>query len=197
MFSYGRLITSIRSALALTLVGALMAPAAAVASIGTGVGAAPLVLTKPAQAGKSYIFHWLYVKDTGTVASTYLVKVERLSPGAAKVVPTGWIRLVPTSFRLGPEEIKRVTVTVNVPFSASSGKYMTNLVATTYAPRRAGATALGAAAADKLSFSIPSTSSFPWVIVLIAVGAALIVAVGFGVRRSGLRLRIDRAGTDA
>jgi hypothetical protein len=176
---------------------ALLAPGLASASIGTGVGAAPLVLATPAHVGKSYTFHWLYVKDTGTATSSYLVKPERISQGSEKVVPATWIQLAPATFRLRPKEIKRVTVTVNVPFSASSGRYMTDLVATTYAPHRPGATALGAAAADKLTFSIPSSSSFPWIIVAIAGGLVLLLAAGYAVRRSGLRLSVDRGRTSA
>lgn len=188
---------TIQKALGVVLTTVLVAPGVAAASVGTGVGAAPLELARPAHAGRSYTFHWLYVKDTGTVASSYLVKVQRLSPGSAKVVPASWIEFAPHAFRLRPQEIKRVVVTVNVPFSASGGQYMTDLVATTYVPRRAGATALGAAAADKLTFSIPSSSAFPWIIVAVVGGVALLVAVGYGLRRSGLRLRVDRAPSAA
>jgi hypothetical protein len=176
-----------RRLLGAALISALLAPASAAASIGTGVGAVPLTLAAPAHAGRSYTFRWLYVKDTGTVASDYKVSAHRLSPGSEKDVPTGWIDLEPRSFRLEPRGVERVTVTVSIPASVSAGAYLTDLVATTYAPHRAGATALGAAAADRLAFTIPSSSSFPWIIAFVVGAAATVLGLSLRLVRSRRR----------
>lgn len=177
---------TIRRLLIASFISALAVPATATASIGTGVGVVPLTLAGPARSGKSYTFHWLYVKDTGTIASDYRVTARVLTPGSAKVVPAEWIHLAPASFRLAPRAIARVTVTVAIPFSASSGAYATDLVATTYAPHRPGATALGAAAADKLAFTIPSSPSFPWIIVLVIGAPLVLLGLGYSIRRARL-----------
>lgn len=186
-------LTSGRRALGLISAALLIAPGVASASIGTGVGAVPLSLSGPAHAGRNYTFHYLYVKDTGTVASDYLVKVERLNAASGKAIPVNWVRVTPVAFHLEPRAIERVTVTVAIPYAAPSGSYMTDLVATTFSPHRGGGTALGAAAADKLSFTIPSTSSFPWLIVAVGGGLLLLLGAGYGLRRSGVRLSFDRA----
>jgi hypothetical protein len=166
-------------------------PAAATASIGTGVGATPLTLTTPAKSGQTYTFRWLYVKNTGSSPSSYTVYAQRLSPGSARSIPASWIRLSPTGFRLAPGAIRRVTVTLAVPRSATGASYMTNLVASTTAPHAPGATALGAAAADTIAFRIPSTSSFPWLVVVIAGAIGALVALIYTLRRSRVTLRLD------
>jgi hypothetical protein len=162
---------------------ALAAPATAGASIGTGVGVAPLTLRAPAHTGHSYTFRWLYVKNTGTVRSSYLVKAERLSPGSANTIPAGWVQLQPAGFQLAPRAIERVTVVLRIPTSAAGGDYLTDLVASTQAPHAPGGTALGAAAADKLAVTIPASSSFPWVVLIVAGGLIAVLAGGWGVRR--------------
>lgn len=181
----------------LVLAAMLVTPGAATASIGAGVGAAPLTLGAPAHPGWSYTVHWLYVKNTGTAPSDYLVKVERLSGGSAKRIPVDWVRVAPVAFHLRPRAIERVTVTVAIPRAAGTGAYMTDLVATTFAPHRGGGTALGAAAADRLSFTIPSTSSFPWFWIIVAAAVAAVLGAIYSVRRSGVRLRLDRARASA
>jgi hypothetical protein len=172
---------------------ALAAPATAGASIGTGVGAAPLTLRAPAHAGHSYTFRWLYVKNTGTVRSSYLVKTERLSPGPANTIPAGWVQLQPAGFQLAPRAVQRVTVVLRIPASAGGGAYLTDLVASTEAPHTPGATALGAAAADKLAVTIPASSSFPWIVLTVAGGLIAILAGGWGARRLVVK-RDDRSG---
>jgi hypothetical protein len=163
---------------------ALSAPAAASASIGTGVGATPLTLNRSAHPGTTYTVRWLYVKNTGTVRAGYQVRVARLSSGAQETIPARWVRLNPAGFELAPGAIERVTIRLAVPKSAASGSYMTDLVANTSAPHAPGATALGAAAADELSFRIPNNASAPWLLVLIIGGATmLLVAISWRARR--------------
>jgi hypothetical protein len=175
-----------RLCLSMITAAALLAPATAAASIGTGVGAAPLGLRAPARAGQSYTLRWLYVKNTGTQPSSYLVKAERLSGGPAKTIPAGWVQLEPAGFQLAPRAIERVTVVLRIPASATGGAYLTDLVASTEAPHAPGATALGAAAADKLAVSIPPGSSFPWIVLFVAGGLIVLLAGGLGARRLAL-----------
>jgi hypothetical protein len=112
--------------------------------------------------------------------------VTRLSPGSPRPVPAGWVRLTPSGFRLAPGAIERVTVSVTIPASAAGGQYLGDLLASTLTHHAPGATALGAAAADQLTFRLPSGAPFPWQIVAIASAVALAVAAGMAVRRNGL-----------
>jgi len=138
------------------------------------------------RAGKTYTVRWLYVKNSGTIRSEYQVKVTRFSPGSSRPVPAGWVRLTPSTFRLSPGAIERVTVSVAIPASAPGGPYLGDLLAATYAGHTPGATALGAAAADQLTFRLPAGRSFPWPIIAIACAAALAVATGMAFQRNRL-----------
>lgn len=165
-------------------------PAGARASIGTGVGAVPLVLHTPAKAGQTYVLPWLYVKNTGTVTSLYTVKVERITRGSQRTVPPAWVHVQPPVVRLRPGVLTHLVVTVDVPAGAQAASYTTDLVATTTTQRTPGTTALGAAAADRLSFEVSSPSAFPWLPVGIAAALILLPAGGWWIRRSGLRPRL-------
>jgi len=183
-------------ALVASLVFAL--PAAAFASLGTGVGASPIMLAQPALPGHAYRLPGLYVLNTGTVPSRYQVRVERLSPGGQKTLPADWVTLSQNHFLLRPRHSATVPFTITVPTNAVAGAYLSDLVASTTSARHPGGTAIGAAAATKLGMTVGSPpSSIPWATIVLAVLAAL--AGGgtlYGVRRSGLRLRLER-GTHA
>lgn len=170
---------------ALGVIAALLAaPSYATASIGTGVGANPLTIGAAPHAGRTYTLRWLYVKNTGTANSYYVVRVLRLTPGSQRAVPARWVRLTPSAFRLGPGEIERVTVSLAIPAAAPGGRYLTNLLASTYAPHAPGTTALGAAAADQLAFQLPGGSPFPWPIVGVAAGIIAALAAILAIRRA-------------
>jgi hypothetical protein len=168
---------------------AVMAPAAATASIGTGVGALPLVLHTPAKAGHTYSLPPLYVKNTGTVTSLYTVKIERIGKNGKRTVPASWVHVHPAIVRLRPGVLTHLEVTVDVPADAPAASYTTDLVATTTTAHAPGATALGAAAADSLSFEVPPTSTFPWLPIGIAAAVILLLGGGWWIRRSDLRPR--------
>lgn len=165
-------------------------PASATASIGTGVGAVPLVLRTPATAGHTYNLPPLYVKNTGTLNSLYTVKVERLANGGDRTVPAAWVHVSPTTFQLGPGALRPIAVKLNVPAGAKAAFYTTDLVASTTTARAPGATALGAAAADKITFQIASTASFPWPAVALSGGVFALALAAWGSRRAGLHPRI-------
>lgn len=156
---------------ALAATALYVVPPAASASIGTGVSAMPLSLTRPTPAGSSYSFPRLYVKNTGTVTATYAIHLQRLSPGSQKIVPTPWVQVRPRRLRLTPKAIGAVAVVVALPAGASPGRYMTDLIASTYALHKPGAPSLGAAAADRLTFMIPARGAFPWW--LVGIGGAI------------------------
>lgn len=169
-----------------------LAPAAR-ASLGTGVGASPIMLAQPARAGHSYTLPGLYVLNTGTVASRYHIRVQRLSSGGRLTLPVSWVRLWRNDFMLAPGHSATVPFTITIPKSAASGAYLSDLVASTVIPRRPGGTSLGAAAATKFGLSVGDVpGSIPWRTIGLAVlGATAVLAAGYGIRRSGIRVRLD------
>jgi hypothetical protein len=174
----------------------LLVPAApAWASVGVGVGAVPLRLAAPARPGGTYRLPSLYVVNTGTQASDYLVRVQRLGHPTARAVPAAWVHLGRTRLRLRPHHHALVPVTLAVPVGAASGTYSTDLVASTVMLRPGRGAALGAAAADRLIFTVDSPGRGlrwpPWLGYLLAAlaGAGLVV---LAVRRLGLRIQIQR-----
>lgn len=182
--------------LALAVAGFL--PIAAEASLGTGVSASPIVLAESAHPGNSYALPAMYVVNTGTEPSDYAVHVARLSQGAQRVAPAGWIHIGKPRFHLDPKQATSVPLTLDVPADASPGDYMTNLVAGTVPPGSTSGLALGAAAAAKLLFSVtPSPGvQFPWpwpVWVYVILALVLVAAAGMYLyRRLGLSVQIQR-----
>lgn len=165
------------------------------ASVGTGIGANPLRLASPAEPGGRYRLPSVLVVNTGTQSSTYVMQVKRLGQPDAHAIPSSWVRFARTKVKLRPHKRAVIPVVLTVPKGAPQGAYGSNVVVSTYTPRPGGGAALGAAAADELSFAIrPSSSSLlsrSWfrdlLLALAATGLAVLV-----VRRSGLQLRIER-----
>lgn len=184
---------------ALLLTGALVSLVCplAMASIGAGVGAAPLVVRGDARPGGSYVAPDLYVVNTGSTRSAYTVTVKRVVPEGASLIPAGWVSLGVARFELPPRGVRLVPVRVTIPTGAHAGSYMTNLVATTVERHHAGGAALGAAAAARLVVHVGSTSSFPWFALGITAGAVALGLAAWLVARSGLRLRVERGTPSA
>jgi hypothetical protein len=182
-------------AAAVALLLLLLAAAPAGASVGVGVGAAPLRLAGPARPGGHYRLPSLYVVNTGTQTSDYLVRVQRLGHPTGRAVPASWVHLGRAQLRLLPRQHTLVPVTVSVPDDAASGAYGTDLVASTVMKQPGHGTALGAAAADRLIFTVDAPgrgfSWPPWAgyLLLALAGAALAV---LSARRLGLRVQIER-----
>jgi hypothetical protein len=164
-------------------------PVAAVASVGAGVGAAPIIARAPAPAGATAELEPLYVKNTGSAPATYTVRVQRMARYAAHAVPARWVRLAPVTLRLKPGRIAKVSVSLAIPAGAAPGRYTTDLVAATYAPHAPGQPAIGAAAADKLQFSVSGTASSLPILPIVAgllAAAILLMAGAIGRRRRAL-----------
>jgi hypothetical protein len=170
---------------------ALVCPAAG-ASIGTGVGATPLVVRGDVRPGRTYVAPDLYVVNTGSTRSAYTIRVTRMVPGSSRSIPAGWVSLGTVRFELAPRGVRLVPVRVTIPSGTPAGSYMTNLVATTVERVHANGAALGAAAAARLVVHVASTSSIPWLDLVLAAGVIVLGLGAWLIARSGLRLRIER-----
>jgi hypothetical protein len=94
----------------------------------------------------------------------------------------------------------RIPLELVVPDLAQPGGYLSDIVVTGSAVGTVGTANLGVAAATKLEFSLSAapaqrpSSSFPlwmwWVI-----GLFLLAVAVFGIRRSGLRIRVERTAS--
>ena len=170
------------------------------ASVGVGVQSDPVRLGSVARPGVSYALPPVYVVNTGTQAESISVRVERLSRGPGRAVPPSWI--TGPGVRLSPQKAARIPLELVVPGGAKSGGYLSDIVVAGSAVMSVGHTNLGVAAATKLEFSVgpgPGPGLWPslplwtrW-----AIGGLLLLAIAvFGVRRSGLRIRVERKTVD-
>lgn len=168
------------------------------ASVGVGVQVGPVSLGSVAHPGASYALPPVYVVNTGTQAEAISVRVERLTRGPGRVVPPSWIQFTGPDVQLAPGQAARLPLELVVPSLAKPGRYMSDIVVTGSAVGSSGTADLGVAAAAKLEFQISPipaqglSPSFPlwtwWVI----TGLLLLAFAVFGVRRSGLRIRVER-----
>jgi hypothetical protein len=183
---------------AASLIALLAFPAAAQASVGVGIQPGPVRLSGAAHAGSSYSLPAVLVANTGTFTESVDVKVERISPGTGRTVPPSWVQASSSVVSLTPGQSARVPLQLEVPASAKPGRYFSDVVVTAVNPNSAGTAGFGAGAATDLEFTVAAGAppggwfTIPgWVLVAIVVILALAVAAFF-VRRSGLRIRIER-----
>lgn len=190
---------SLRATLGALAFGALTigTPVAALADVGAGVGASPIVLAPIATPGETFSLPSLYVVNTGTVASSYRLGVEQFSPHQGRAVPPSWITFAHNDFPLAPKQTTSVELTLRIPLAAVAGAYQSDLVAGTV-PARIGSGAIaGAQAATKLMFTVGEGGgglpmSWPWWsyaglgMVLLAAGATSLQ------RRFHVRLQVRR-----
>jgi len=166
------------------------------ASIGVGVQASPVRLGNAALTGQSYALPSVYVSDTGTQPESVAVSVDRLSTGHGRSVPQSWVRATGPAVRLSPHQGTQIPLQLTVPSSAKPGRYLSDIVVTASPGASAGHVNLGVAAATPLEFTVrqgappsPLVPTWTW-----WFGAALLalLVVGLGLRRSGIRIRIER-----
>ncbi len=166
------------------------------ASIGVGVQASPVRLGSMAHRGERYALP-LDVVNTGTEAEAVSMRVERLSRGPGRTVPPSWIQFAGPAVQIAPGKAARVSLELVVPGRAKPGEYLSDIVVSSSAAGQAGTAHLGVAAATKLEFSVSSApaqgaSSFPvWVWWAIAGLLLLLTLTVLGVRRTGLRIRVE------
>jgi len=183
------------AAAAILALAALSLPSFAAATIGTGVGATPLRLIARAEPGRQYRLPSLFVVNTGTQTSDYVVHVRHVDLKPGREVPASWVHVARTRLRLRAHKHALVGVVLSVPKSAANGDYRTDLVVGTSTRRPGSGAALGAAAADGLIFTVGGPTTYPWsspwfwVAVFGLVAALLLRTL---VRRLGIRVQLER-----
>jgi hypothetical protein len=181
------------------LAGALVAvPQAAQASVGVGIQAGAVRLSGVAHPGQSVALPPVSVVNAGTQHEWIRVGVQRDPRGGGRIVPPSWVQPGVTSVRLAPRHATRISLELVVPSGAKPGFYVSDIVATVAGQQSASGANLGAAAATLLEFRVAPdpapgfwwsvfTQSF-WALVIVILLAAVLLAV----RRSGLRVRVER-----
>jgi len=183
------------------LAGALVAvPQAAQASIGVGIQAGAVRLSGVAHPGESVALPGVAVVNSGTHPESIRLSVHRLSTGPGRVVPASWIQFGTAVVQLEPKHAVRVPMELVVPAAAKPGAYLSDIVATGSSAGQApaGHASLGAGAATLLVFRVtPGVAPGFWSSVFTQTLWALLilivlVAVVLVVRRSGIRVRVER-----
>jgi hypothetical protein len=171
------------SLLALTLVPVALWLGAvpASATIGAGVGASPLQLSKSLTPGNTYRLPSLYVLNTGTEQATYHIRAARVDGKGGTTLPTGWVAALQNDITLQPNQHTLVPLSLNVPAQAPGGEYETDVVASASTPHSAGSTAVGAGAATLLRATVvghawPST---PWLAIAGGSAAGFLAIAAF------------------
>jgi hypothetical protein len=171
-------------------------PAVSYASVGVGVQAGPVRLDGMAHAGGQYALPPVYVVNTGTETESVSISVERISPGTGRTVPPGWISASPV--QLSRAQSARIPLRLTVPRTAVAGRYFSDVVAKGSASLSAGGADLGVAAATGLEFTVaPGAASAGWFrapgwLLPYVLGVLVVGAAAVGIRRSGVRIRVER-----
>jgi hypothetical protein len=183
------------------LAGALVAiPQAAQASIGVGIQAGAVRLSGVAHPGESVALPGVAVVNSGSHPESIRLSVQHLSKGPGRVVPVSWIKFGSPVVQLAPKNAVRVPVELVVPAGAKPGAYLSDIVATGSSVEQASAghASMGAAAATLLVFRVtPAAAAGFWSSVFTQTLWALLIlivlaAVVLVVRRSGVRVRVER-----
>jgi uncharacterized membrane protein len=140
------------------------------------------------------------VVNTGTEAEAVGMRVERISRGPGRAVPPSWIQFAGPAVQIAPGKATRVSLELVVPGQAKPGEYLSDIVVSGSPAGQAGTERLGVAAVTKLEFSVssapaPEGSSVPVWMWWAITGLLLLTVTVFGVRRSGLRIRVERGSS--
>ena len=181
------------------LAGTLVAiPQAAQASVGVGIQAGPVRLSGAAHPGQTVALPAVSVVNAGTQRESIRVVVQRHPGGGGRLVPPSWVRPGVPSVQLAPHHATRIPLELVVPASAKPGAYLSDIVAVASGQLSADGANLGAGAATLLQFRVAPDPApgFWWSVFIQTLWALLVVtllaAVAFAVRRSGLRVRVER-----
>ena len=181
------------------LAGALVAiPLAAQAGGGVGIQAGPVRLPGVAHPGQSVALPSVSVVNAGTQPESIRIVVQRSPRGDGRPVPPSWVRPGTPSVQLAPHHAIRIPLELVVPTGAKPGADLSDIVAVAAGQLSARGANLGAGAATLLEFRVaaPPAAGFWWSVFTQTLWALLILillaAVVFAVRRSGLRVRVER-----
>ncbi len=186
-----------------SLIALAACPAAAQASIGVGIQAGPVKLSAAAHPGGSYALPPVYVVNTGTQQESLSITVQRVSAGAGQAVPASWIRAPGTAVQLAHNQAARIPLQLVIPATARPGAYSSDVIVRGSAAVPDGSAHLGVAAATKLEFTIaPGAAAGSWFsvpgwVLFAAAVMVLLAAAALLMRRTGLRIRIERDLADA
>ncbi|MBO0814141.1 MAG: hypothetical protein J2P30_03180 [Actinobacteria bacterium] len=181
------------------LAGVLVAvPQAAQASIGVGIQPGPVRLSGVAHPGQTVALPSVAVVNPGTQRESIRVVVQRNPRAGGRPVPPSWVRPGVPSVQLAPRHAIRIPLELVVPDGAKPGAYLSDIVAIASGQPSAEGANLGAGAATLLEFRVAPDPApgFWWSVFTQTLWALLILillaAVVFAVRRSGLRIRVER-----
>jgi len=181
------------------LAGALVAvPQAAHASIGVGIQAGAVRLSGVAHPGESVALPSVSVVNAGTQPESIRIVVQRSPRESGRPVPPSWVRPGTPSVQLAPRHSTRIPLELVVPAGAKPGEYLSDIVAVASGQLSVRGANLGAGAATLLEFRVaPNPAAGFWSSVFTQTLWALLIlillaAVVFAVRRSGLRVRVER-----
>ena len=181
------------------LAGALVAiPQAAQASVGVGIQAGAVKLSGVAHPGQSVALPAVSVVNAGTQPESVRVLVQHHPRGGGRPVPPSWVRPGVPSVQLAPHHAIRIPLELVLPAGAKPGAYLSDIVAVASGQLSANGANLGAGAATLLEFRVAPDPApgFWWSVFTQTLWALLIVillaAAVFAVRRSGLRIRVER-----
>lgn len=176
----------------------LAASARSEASVGVGVQAGAVRLAGVAHPGAHYNLPPVYVVNTGTQPESVTIQIERVSAGSGRTVPPGWITVSTAPVRLARAQSARIPLSLTVPSGAPPGHYASDVVARGSAVLAAGGADFAVAAATGLEFTVVSGPvsagwfSAPGWLLPYVVAVVLLCAAAVLVRRTGIRIRIER-----
>jgi hypothetical protein len=175
-----------------------LAASTAAADTGVGIQAAAITLNRPALAGQTTPLPAAYIVNTGTSTTTVHASIKQLPDGkAGRVVPVSWILIARNDFGLKAKTPTTIALRVRVPRTAAPGAYRSDFLVSVGSSNHApGGASLGAAAATELRFTVAVPTGRQWrpsnaALITLAAAAAL-AALAALVRRTGIRLRLER-----
>jgi len=183
------------------LAGALLAvPQAAQASVGVGIQAGPVRPSGAVHPGQSLGLPAVSVVNAGSYPESIRLSVRHVAKGSSRAVPPSWIQFGAPVVELAPKHATRISIELVVPGDAKPGAYLSDIVATGTSASQppVGHAYLGAAAATLLEFRVsPDPAPGFWSSVFTQTLWALLIvillaAVVFAVRKSGIRVRVER-----
>jgi P pilus assembly chaperone PapD len=175
----------------------LLVASGASADVGAGISASPVVLSKPARPGSQHTVGGVRISNTGTDPAIMELSLQPADDGLT--VESAWVRFEPGSVRLDPKAATEVRISLAIPDDARDGEYHAYILVRSAPEAVAGATAVGAAAATDLRFTVRSGGvPLPPNGVFIALGILLLLAlVAILYRQSGIEISLRRRPSGA